>query len=257
MRAYVQHVRESDSIYLPMVEAAHWFGLRGYEVIRFEFSDIENGLLDEDLLRNPEEMVVRGGVGAIRRLLHRAGRPSPPNIDLPASLSRWIGRRFWESTLGQIRSSVNSEGFQPVHVKPLSDQKLFKGMVVRAFRDLISTASIPSDVPVLVQEYVEFVSEWRASVLRTRVLNVGHYRGDPLLFPDPDVIRTAVLAFEDRPISFGLDWGITSSGETLLVEVNDGFSLGNYGLRGAEYSALIEARWRQLMGLRDNGVGEV
>lgn len=256
VRAYVQHVRESDSIYLPMVEAAHWFGLRGYEVIRFEFADIDNGLLDEDLLQNPDEMVVRGGVGTIRRLLKRAGRPLPPNIDLPASLSRWIGRRFWESTLGQIRSAVDSEGFQPVHVKPLRDHKLFKGTVVRAFRDLISTASIASDVPVLVQEYVEFVSEWRASVLRTRILNVGHYRGDPLVFPDPEVIRSAVLAFEDRPISFGLDWGITKSGETLLVEVNDGFSLGNYGLRGAEYSALIEARWRQLMGLPDNGVGE-
>jgi len=66
-----------------------------------------------------------------------------------------------------------------------------------------------------------------------------------------------VQAFEDRPISFGMDWGITSAGPTILVEVNDGFSLGNYGLRGPEYTALIEARWRQLMGLPDNGVGDV
>jgi peptidyl-tRNA hydrolase len=78
---------------------------------------------------------------------------------------------------------------------------------------------------------------------------MGHCRGDPLIFPDVDVARRAVKAFEARPISFGMDWGITRSGKTLLVEVNDGFSLGNYGLRGPAYTALIESRWRQLLGL--------
>ena len=186
MRAYVQQVKESDSIYLPMIEAAHWFGQRGYEVIQFESAEVANGLLDDDLLHHPEEMVVRGGVGTIRELLRRAGRPSPPNIDLPPSLSPWIGRRVWQSTLGQIRASVNSDDYQPVHVKPLHDHKLFKGTVVRAFRDLIATASVSADVPVLVQECVEFVSEWRAFILRDTILKVGHYRGDPLLFPDQD-----------------------------------------------------------------------
>ena len=52
MRAYVQQVRESDSIYLPMVEAAHWFDRRGYEVIRFEYADVAKGALDEDLLHH-------------------------------------------------------------------------------------------------------------------------------------------------------------------------------------------------------------
>ncbi len=257
MRAYVQQVRDSDFIYLPMVEAAHWFDRRGYEVIRFEYADIAKGALDDDLLHHPDEMVVRGGVGTIRQLLQRAGRPLPPNIDLPPSLSEWIGRRFWQSTMGKIRATVDSPEFQPIHIKPLNEQKLFKGTVVRAFRDLIPTASIASDVLVLVQEFVDFVSEWRAFVLRDKILNIGHYRGDPLVFPDTNIVRTAVQAFEDRPISFGMDWGITSSGRTLLVEVNDGFSLGNYGLRGPEYSALIEARWRQLMGLPDNGVGDI
>lgn len=53
-----------------------------------------------------------------------------------------------------------------------------------------------------------------------------------------------------------MDWGVTEDGRTLLVEVNDGFALGNYGVRLFEYTAMIEARWRQLMGLSDNGVGE-
>ena len=257
MRAYVQKVRDSDAIYLPMVESARWFNRRGYEVVWFELADISKGELDEDLLHRPGEMVVRGGVGTIRQLLQRAGRPAPPNMDLPQSLSEWIGRRYWESTMGKIRAAVDSPDFQPIHVKPLNWHKLFKGTIGRAFRDLIPTASVDSDEPVLVQECVDFVSEWRASILRGKILNIAHYRSDPLIFPDSHIAETAVHAFKDRPISFGMDCGITSFGRTLLVEVSDGFSLGNYGLRGPAYTALIEARWRQLMGRSDNRVGNV
>ena len=52
-----------------------------------------------------------------------------------------------------------------------------------------------------------------------------------------------------------MDWAVTRDGRTILVEVNDGFALGNDGVPGHQYTALIEARWRQLMGLEDNGVG--
>jgi hypothetical protein len=255
VKVYVQKVRDSDAIYLPMLESAHWFNQRGYEVVWFETEDISNGILDDDLLLHPDETIVRGGVGTIRQLLKRAGRPAPPNIDLPDSLTEFIGRHYWQSTMGKIRSKVDSPQFEPIHIKPLNWHKLFKGTVVRAFRDLIPTAAISADEPLLVQEFVEFVSEWRAFILRDEILHVGHYRGDPLLFPDPNVVKTSVRSFVGRPIGFGMDWGITTSGQTLLVEVNDGFSLGNYGLRGPGYTAIIEARWRQLMGLADNGVG--
>jgi hypothetical protein len=249
MRAFVQEVEPSEPIYVGLFQAAHWFAQRGYEVIRFDFAAIDSGLLDDDLLNRPDEMVVRGGVGTIRRILQRAGRPAPPNFDLPESLQSRIARRHWPSTLGEVRRLVNSEGFQPLHVKPLLEHKLFKGTVVRAFRDLIATAHIPAETPVLVQEYVEFVSEWRAAILNDRVLNIAHYLGDPLLFPDPQVVRDAVTEFEGRPVAFCMDWGVTSAGQTLLVEINDGYSFGNYGLRGPEFTAMIEARWRELMGL--------
>ena len=87
------------------------------------------------------------------------------------------------------------------------------------------------------------------------MLNVSHYKGDPMVFPDVTTIKDAIQAFADAPIGYGMDWAVTADGRTILVEVNDGFALGNYGVRGHHYTALIECRWRQLMGLPDNGVG--
>ena len=76
-----------------------------------------------------------------------------------------------------------------------------------------------------------------------------------MLFPDAAKIQNAVNLYTDAPIGYGMDWAVTADGSTILIEVNDGFALGNYGMRGHHYTAVIECRWRQLMGLEDNGLG--
>ena len=35
-------------------------------------------------------------------------------------------------------------------------------------------------------------------------------------------------------------------GKTLLVEVNDSYALGHYGLRTIPYARMIEARWEEM-----------
>jgi hypothetical protein len=257
MRAYVQQVNQDASFYLASLESSHWFWERGYEVIPFRFADIQHGGLDDWLIHRPDEMLVRGSPEATRLLLTRAGRPCPPNFDLPNALLPWIARFTWETTLGEVRNQVDSAvPFNPFHVKPLHHHKLFKGTVVYGLRDLIASAALPDDTPVLAQQRIDFASEWRVSILRDTILNVAHYKGDPLRFPDAEVIRAAVDAFSDRPIAFAMDWGITAAGQTMLVEVSDAYAMQNVGLGGMPFTAMIEARWRQLMGLPDNGVGE-
>ena len=48
-----------------------------------------------------------------------------------------------------------------------------------------------------------------------------------------------------------MDFGVTDRGETRLVEVNDGFSLGCYGLEPILYARLLCARWSELVGVAD------
>jgi hypothetical protein len=38
-----------------------------------------------------------------------------------------------------------------------------------------------------------------------------------------------------------------AQGDTALIELNDGFSLGSYGLDRSVYADLILARWTELM----------
>lgn len=256
MKVYSLTARPGDPRYLQVLRADYWFWQRGYEVVPFNMLELHDGMLDRDLREEAERTIVFGSVGAVLSALRRAGRSTPANVDFPDELQEFLGREVRFATMGDVRGWEREGSARlPLHVKPRDRQKLFTGMMVAAFRDLIATANVRDEEPVIVQEPVAMRSEWRASILRGEILHVGNYRGDPLVFPDPAVMKSAVERYESAPIGYGMDWAVTDEGRTLLVEVNDGFALGNYGVPGHQYTALIECRWRQLMGLEDNGVG--
>lgn len=219
------------------------FHARGRDVSKASARQIEATPADPECL-------VFGGVATVRSYLARLGC-EPPDLDYPESLRPFMGRSVEVTSLGEIRRRYNESG-PPVFVKPVR-QKTFHGQEVSRFRDLIPTSHLDATTPVYCVELVEFVSEWRVYCRDDQAVGIGHYRGDPLLFPDKDEIREALLSFkmeEGRPQACALDFGIVRGGETLLVEANDMFALGSYGLDPQLYSELIEHRWTQLVSRR-------
>ena len=55
----------------------------------------------------------------------------------------------------------------------------------------------------------------------------------------------------EAPAAFSLDVGLTAAGVTVVVEVNDGYALGAYGLMPLAYAKLLSARWAQMSGTTD------
>jgi hypothetical protein len=171
---------------------------------------------------------------------------SVPALDYPDSVRDFLGREVWRGVLGDLESYLDGPR---VFVKPL-EQKLFTGTDVVCFEDRFAFSHCPDDTPVYFSEVRKFVSEWRCYVVEGELLQMCFYRGDSFILPDPDVPRRILLAMQESgeaPISFAIDIGVTAvTRETLLVEVNDGFALGNYGLPSIPYSHLIETRWLEL-----------
>lgn len=228
--------------------AWHGFDQKAYPITFFEWPQLRDGLLDV----TPNTLVV-GGVATVLHALRRLDVPTPP-IDYPQSLHPFLGRDMQATTMGAVRGLFEAEGALPRFVKPRETQKAFTGYVVSAFRDLIPTARHPDDLPVWSCETVEFVSEWRYLVSRHEVIGLGHYRGDPFTFPDGKVVRTAVATYRgEAPVAYGIDFGVTADGRTLLVEVNDAYSLGHVGLRAVPYANMLESRWVELVTNRSPG----
>ncbi len=187
-----------------------------------------------------------GGAGAVTTALQRLGVRTPTLDDLPEPLAAFRGRHILGSTLGAVRSACH-DGQPAVFVKPLRDPKAFAARVVRTLDGLRDCTRFPDEMPVLVSEPVEFTSEWRFFVLARRVVGCGWYSGDPLTFPDARTVLEAIDAWGPQaPAAYAMDLGRTAEGRTLLVEVNEGYSLGSLGLRPVVYSQLLQARWTEL-----------
>ena len=58
-------------------------------------------------------------------------------------------------------------------------------------------------------------------------------------------------SWEVRPAACSMDVCCTRDGRTLLVELNDAYALGCYGLPKIAYAKFISARWSELLEHKD------
>ncbi|QJW96263.1 ATP-grasp domain-containing protein [Frigoriglobus tundricola] len=220
------------------------FSAKAYPLDFFEWDELTGRHLS--LAR---DTLLVGGTVAIHKALAQLGLPIPPPLNVPESLLSFTGRKLWPTTLGEIRGQFEAGSAPPVFVKPLSSAKEFAGQVMTTTSDLARVRHLEDDLAVQAAEPIAFVSEWRFFVLHGAVIGTAHYKGDCFTHPEAVAVRSAVAAYSGAPAAYGIDFGVTADGRTLLVEVNDGFALGCYGLDPVLYADMLEARWCELAGL--------
>ena len=212
------------------------FNQLGVETASFEgFGDIDT--LDD---LGPEVGLV-GYVGDFWSALKKIGLSIPEPIDYPEELRPWFGREIWQTTLGQMRASTAQ-----VFIKSVSE-KLFTGFVWRSDKgDQLRVATLGDETELWASERVNFISEYRCFIKDDEILGARLYKGDWGVAIDRRTVEAAVSAFKSSPRAYALDFGATDNGHTLLVEVNDAYALGHYGLPSVQYAKLLEARWEEL-----------
>lgn len=217
--------------------AATGFRLRGADVIRYR--DISEVALNKgDVLY---------GVASD---IHALGVPQIP--DYPDALEEWsLPHR--RSTLREVKEELDF----PFFIKPVN-HKEFSGLVAKRPASL---GFIDGNPEVWVADMVKFRSEWRVYVHHGDIKKICHYKGDPLCFPKDSAIKSMIDQWGDAPVAFALDVGVLEipsllqlpddrtakwKGDTCLVEVNDLFCLGNYGVDSADFAQMLESRWQQI-----------
>jgi hypothetical protein len=216
---------------------------KGFQEFGAEFSFFEtpNGLEASQ----PQDIVV-GYVGIVANRL-RELHFTVPVFDYPDELSKYLGRKMWRSTINTINSHPE---MWPVFVKSEENKKI-TGVLVQAPKDLEGCGDCYSDEVVLCSEPIELVTEWRCFVRYGHILDVRHYKGDWRTYLDFRVVEQAVKDFVTAPAGYAMDMGLTKEGKTVLIEVNEGYALGSYGLFYVDYAKLLSARWAELTGTED------
>lgn len=176
--------------------------------------------------------------------------------DYPEELKEFLCRKVWISTMKELRNELYDKGsINPVFVKPCGKLKRFTGHVIETIDDLAFCNNAGNQTKIWCSEPVDFVFECRCPVIE------GHVEG---YFPAPGFenpeewikekldekfeleVQKMAHCFQKAPKAYVLDVGILRTGEIALIEVNDAFSLGQYGMPNDLYAKLLTTRWNEL-----------
>jgi hypothetical protein len=192
---------------------------------------------------NPENIIV-GSVEVCQQWLANGNYKIPETIDL------FIFKDFLKRNIQVV--DIKELTF-PCFIKPATEIKAFTGFCADDSK-FVSLFSENYEGLVLQQDVLDIVSEYRLYVSKheSRIRGLKHYSGDCLTFPDKNfIIECHQVAQQNLKLdSYTLDFGILENGDTVLIEANDGWAIGNYGLEPEDYYLFVRNRWLQMTGLR-------
>lgn len=236
MKAWIQTDANGDFYNVNAFIANEGFLSFGWETQKFHS-------LEEITGNDPEELVV-GGIANVRKRLENLGMPhNGREIDYPESLQNYLQRKVWSTTVEEL---VRHEDQWNIFIKPKNETKKFAGKVVRKQLDFVGIVDPSTPTEIWCSETIPFLTEWRCFIRYGEILDIRRYKGDWDTHPDLFVIRQAIADFSEAPAAYALDFGIDAEGRMVLVEVNDGHSLGSYGIQPGNYARFLSARWAEM-----------
>ena len=201
------------------------------------------------LLRKRPDAIPKEGelpVGTIQ-FIHAAcksiGREIAPADYYPACLTPWLFRKVWKSTYKDVYRYLENGG-TPIFIKSVKLKKL-SGKVVTFETDL-QALQCSKNLELWCSEVVEWRAEFRVYVVNRKIVHVGWYENKDNLCLNMNAVESALQAMWDAnyPISnFCIDFGVLDNGETALIEMGDGYSMGAYDIPAADYLTLLQNWW--------------
>lgn len=104
-----------------------------------------------------------------------------------------------------------------------------------------------------VSKVLDFMSEWRVFVFQNAIQDCRCYLGDNFSYPDKEIIKKMVdtYSWNDSPAAYTLDVGVTTKGETVVIECHRFFSCGLYGFNNAGiYPEMLSQTWFQMKNMK-------
>lgn len=214
----------------------------GYNIVPYDGDDLEHTLA----MRNPDPNtdICIGSVQGTERFFEACGVPIPGYLGYPGQLKKYMGRNITTIPFSELGKDF------PYFVKPAVGVKMFTGDVVsneKHLEYLVMFDKCQPDTMVIKSEVMEFLSEYRVFVSHGKIYDVKHYKGTWKEHVSWNIIENMVSDYTNCPSAYTLDVGRDSNGITRLVEVNDMWAIGSYGMDGREYALLCARRMKEIL----------
>lgn len=168
--------------------------------------------------------------------------PSALNIPEKLNSMEFLKRKVTKMDIDEDFKALDL----PVFIKPLRVKK-FESGVAKKKETINWLYNSYYGEKAIVSEVLNIVSEFRVYVHNHEAKGINCYAGDCTKTPNGEFINKAIEVYKNSPVSYTLDVGVTDTGETILIECNDFWSIGNYGLDARVYVKMLRDRWREIV----------
>lgn len=207
----------------------------GQDIRLTSFEEVKSGKFDSLIKSN----LFIGSVEFMKEVFSRIGKT---DVRVPMNSNR----DFKEMTLGEAKFIAKSG--KNLFIKPF-DIKLFTGFVLDQMTHT-SIDSIPDETKVMTYDVFQskIKSEWRCYIGRDKVVDIRNYSGDMFTSPSEDYLNSVINSNKSKfPLAYTIDIGILESKENVVVEYNDMWAIGNYGIDNYEYFSLLKLRYFEVV----------
>jgi hypothetical protein len=199
------------------------------------FDEVSSGKFNQLIKTN----LFVGSVEFMKEIFSKVGLD---NVRLPKNSNR----DSTLLTLGEVKQRVSNG--EKLFIKPY-DIKLFTGFVYDGYGYSILD-TIDDDTKLIVYQPFSFkiLSEWRVYVYRNSIEDWKNYSGSIAILPDYNYVESVI--YENKltfPDTYTIDIGILENGENVVIEYNDMWAIGNYGIDNDVYLKLLQHRYNQIM----------
>jgi len=202
------------------------------------YEEIVSGKFDSLIKTN----LFVGSVEFMKEVFNRIGLS---DVRLPANSNR----PFDVLTLGEAHEIAKTK---KIFIKPY-DIKLFTGLVLDGCIYSCLTG-IPLDTEVMVYDVFDspIASEWRLYIHDGEIVDSRNYSGDFRIGPDYYYVQKFVIPdYSPSVKAFTIDMGMLESGENVVIEFNDMWAIGNYGMSNDLYVRLLKDRYFEIITKRN------
>lgn len=241
-KVYVQ-VKNNYPINVDIQNAIDGFEYLNYEPINFTYVDVLLGKMNLIAMFNPIVGSIDGMISIFKQI-----KKLPEPIDFPEEIltnSDLIKRQINKMPLNDFIEMYKGCFKDDFFVKPVKS-KLFDGILITHINHLNYFKGYDNP-DVWVSEKLDIISEYRAFIHKGKIKYCSSYRGDFKVAPDYDYIEQIIKQYTSCPIAYTIDVGVLKNGRTELIEINDMWAIGSYGLYCIDYAEMLSDRYFEIV----------
>lgn len=221
-----------------------------YDIVPFEYSDIVLGKYDYAAKHN----IFVGSIDTTKTIFNRIGK-TPEDVDYPPFLfdKNLLTRKVSKTILKDVIDNYSNE---QIAIKP-TKTKLFDGILVTKKEDFNYLKGFEDEI-VWVSDKINISSEWRVFIHNNCMVDCCKYSGFYRNVPDYFYINNLIEEYSHTaPKSYTIDVAVLKPfrnnndilkfDKTDVVEFNDFWAIGSYGLDCVRYAEMLRDRYEEIV----------